>query len=59
MADEKFDKISKTAADYENPAHGDDKCQGCKHFESATRHCELVKGIIAPGAWCQLYSPKK
>jgi hypothetical protein len=32
-------------------------CSGCASYISPGG-CQLVSGPIAPGGWCQLYSPK-
>jgi hypothetical protein len=32
-------------------------CSGCVQFV-APGSCQIVSGAIAPGGWCQLYSPK-
>jgi hypothetical protein len=32
-------------------------CSGCVQYVSPNA-CQIVSGPIAPGGWCQLYSPK-
>jgi hypothetical protein len=32
-------------------------CSGCVQF-APPNACNIVSGTIAPGGWCQLYSPK-
>ncbi len=48
-------KTSKNAANYvESPKNGE-KCSNCVHFEKDTSTCAIVKGKVAPNAWCTYY----
>jgi hypothetical protein len=35
-----------------------ERCDRCKHFRELYDTCDLVKGKIKPGAWCELWAPK-
>jgi uncharacterized protein len=45
-------KLTKAEVDY-SPSTGDDRCDGCVHFENGA--CEIVKGEIDPAYWCQRF----
>jgi hypothetical protein len=50
-------KISKTAAEYEHPAKGDNHCGICEYFEQIEPdHCSRVRGVIKAEDWCRLFS---
>ena len=35
-----------------------ERCDRCKHFRALYETCDLVKGHIKPGAWCDLFEKK-
>lgn len=50
------DKNSKASVGYEHPAKGRDHCEDCVHYHK--KQCDLVKGVINPQDWCELYQEK-
>ncbi|WP_297298711.1 high potential iron sulfur protein [uncultured Methylovirgula sp.] len=50
-------KITQAAAQYQNSPKGDQRCDGCAHFQ-APSSCQVVDGTISPSGWCALYVKK-
>ena len=56
--------LSKAAVGYQDVPSGDGKvCAQCVYYVpiaagAALGGCKLVAGGIAPGGWCELWSPK-
>jgi len=50
-------KVSQADAKYQPTPKGDQRCDGCVHFEPPNG-CKFVQGDIAPAGWCQLFAAK-
>jgi hypothetical protein len=48
------EKMSKTAAHYQDSPRGGLSCIGCTFFERP-RSCKVVEGDISPLGWCMLF----
>jgi hypothetical protein len=52
-------KKDKSEVQYTPIAHmKSERCDRCKHFRPLYEKCDLVKGHINPGAWCDLWEKK-
>lgn len=51
-------KLAKSAVDFEHPAKGPHHCTECRHF-LAPHGCELVRGHINAGDWCDRFTMKR
>ena len=50
--------ITKLEANYTDRSSDQNKCRGCKHFQSPDK-CDLVEGLISPNGWCKYFSSKE
>jgi hypothetical protein len=47
-------KISKTAAGYQDTPRGNQSCGACTNFLPSS-DCKVVASPVAPGGWCRLF----
>jgi hypothetical protein len=53
------EKKDKSEVQYEPVAKmKSERCDLCKHFRELYETCELVRGKVKPGAWCNLFDRK-
>jgi hypothetical protein len=53
------EKKEKSEVQYEPVAKmKSERCDLCKHFLELYETCDLVKGKVKPGAWCNLFENK-
>ncbi|HQT64843.1 MAG: hypothetical protein B7Z75_08225 [Acidocella sp. 20-57-95] len=50
-------KAAQSTVGYQAKPNNGQQCSTCTQFV-APNACQIVDGVIAPDAWCQLYSPK-
>lgn len=54
-----MEKLSKESVEYEAKSkHPSRRCELCQHFMSP-HGCNLVKGFIEPGGWCERFDRKE
>jgi len=52
-------KFTKDEVDFEHPASGMDPCSRCVYFQSASKSCKIVDGLIQPDDWCNKFKVNK
>lgn len=52
------ERISKTAAKYQDHPNGQQRCEICLQFNPPDR-CKLVDGAIGPHGWCQFFAARE
>lgn len=50
--------FAKSDVAFEHPAVGKDSCLECEHFQDGSDSCELVRGLVRPEDWCELFEPE-
>ncbi len=50
-------KAAPSTVGYQTKPSNGQQCSTCTQFV-APNGCQIVSGVIAPDAWCELYSPK-
>ena len=51
-------KVSQASVQYQSQPKGEQKCDGCLHYNAESNTCKLVEGQISPNGWCILWIQK-